>query len=376
MKIAVTFFNSKNKQKKRYYSIYKDNIKISSGYILLSVVLSLMIISNIKCIFLSTNLAQVENIEISKEKLLAMNSYTNKDNYKLNIVENNNTEVVEENVPIEYVAIDKIADEYKEVPVFGNISKEDITIYKENDTYQKLNVSGVDITNYSTNRNIDFSSIMNMPDVYFSKSNEEIVLYTTHTSESYKEDGEKIPYSSPRRSLDGKYNMLEISATLAQNLNNKGINTIYSLTPHDYGEYNSAYWNSRQTLSKILEERVGNIIAIDVHRDAIEDLDFAPKVNIAGYDVASVMLVMGIGYEDEENPYYMDNLKLAFELQMLGNKIYPGLFRTMIIRNSVYNQDLNKNSFLIEIGASGNTIKEAKLATRCVSNLINILFKH
>ena len=86
------------------------------------------------------------------------------------------------------------------------------------------------------------------------------------------------------------------------------------------------------------------------------------------------MLVMGIGYDGEENPYYFQNLKLALEIQMLANKIYPGLFRPMIIRNSVYNQDLCENSFLIEVGASGNTIEEATLATRCLSNLLNILY--
>ena len=47
----------------------------------------------------------------------------------------------------------------------------------------------------------------------------------------------------------------------------------------------------------------------------------------------------------------------------------------MIIRNSIYNQDLNKYSLLIEVGASGNTLDEAYLATRCLSNLLNIIYK-
>lgn len=48
----------------------------------------------------------------------------------------------------------------------------------------------------------------------------------------------------------------------------------------------------------------------------------------------------------------------------------------MIVRNSVYNQDLNKFSFLIEVGATGNTIDEAMLATRCLSNILNIIYKN
>ena len=47
----------------------------------------------------------------------------------------------------------------------------------------------------------------------------------------------------------------------------------------------------------------------------------------------------------------------------------------MIIRNSIYNQDIKENSFLVEVGASGNTLDEAKLATRCLANLLNILYR-
>ena len=133
--------------------------------------------------------------------------------------------------------------------------------------------------------------------------------------------------------------------------------------------------NSRLTAKTILRENPYIALSIDVHRDAIEDLSFAPKTNIRGLDVASMMFVMGIGYDNAPNEYYMDNLKLVFKLQLLANKVYPGLFRQIIIRNSVYNQDLNKYSFLVEVGATGNTIDEAKLSTRCLSNLINLLYK-
>ena len=47
----------------------------------------------------------------------------------------------------------------------------------------------------------------------------------------------------------------------------------------------------------------------------------------------------------------------------------------MYIRNSVYNQDLNKYSLLMEFGATGNTIEEVMLSTRCIANLLNIIYK-
>ena len=276
----------------------------------------------------------------------------------------------------EELAMDQMVENYTDIMAFNNVSKEDIQVISENNNYQKLNVCGVDITNYSTNRNIDFEKILNSNDKFFSKASDDILLYTTHTSESYaNSEGYKFDYTSPRRTTDGQYNMLSIASTFASNLNNKGINTICSLTPHDYGEYNSAYSNSRRTVETLVYANPNASILIDVHRDAIEDLDFAPKTELRGYKVASLMLVMGIGYDDGYNPYYEQNLKLALEIQILANKIYPGLFRPMIIRNSIYNQDIKESSFLVEVGASGNTIEEAKLATRCLANLLNILYR-
>lgn len=379
MKVAVTFFKKKrkiNKINKKYSHIVISNsigIKKYEIVILLFIAIFMVLNSN-NLIYLASNISESEKIEISKEKIISLNMMANSSNYIFGeeVVEKKKEEIILD----EELAMDKMTEEYTQIPVFNNVTKEDIQVVAETNMYQKLRVCGVDITNYSTNRNIDFEKILNSEDKYFSKISDDVLLYTTHTSESYANSEKyKFDYTSPRRSTDGQFNMLAISSTFASNLNNKGINTICSLTPHDYGEYNSAYVNSRRTFESAIQQEPNVAIAIDVHRDAIEDLDFAPKTEFKGYKVASLMLVMGIGYDGEYNPYYEENLKLALEIQILANKIYPGLFRPMIIRNSIYNQDLKSNSFLVEVGASGNTIDEAKLATRCLANLLNILYK-
>ena len=380
MKVAITFFGKKREKNKNLKDKYinlinQKTINIDKYQVIIILVVGIVIAFNSNnMLYLATNICNINFFKVSKEDIISLNGIANKSNYKFSIVEEK--EDVKENISDDMLAMDKIAEEYNEQMVFNNISKSDINIVADVSTYQKLNICGIDITNYSTNRNIDFESIFNSEDIFFNKQVDKVALYTTHTSESYaNSQNYKFEYTSPRRSVDGNYNMLAISSTPSENLNSKNIKTINSLTPHDYGEYNSAYTNSRMTLATLLEENEDIAISIDVHRDAIEDLEFAPKVNIKGYDVAAIMLVMGIGYEGQENPYYMRNLKLALELQELGNKIYPGLFRPMIIRNSIYNQDLKANSFLVEVGASGNTIEEAKLATRCLANLLNILYK-
>lgn len=380
MKIAVTFFRKDRKiQKirKNYVHISNSNsINIKKYEILIILFITIfMVLNSENLIYLGSNLVQVKNIDISNENIISLNSLANADNYIFK--EKEEIEKVQKDIGTqEELAMDQMAEEYKDITAFNDISAEDIQIIAENESYQKLNICGVDITNYSTNRSIDFEAILNSEDKFFSKSIDEILLYTTHTSESYANSENYVfDYTSPRRTTDGQYNMLAVSSKFASNLNNKGINTICSLTPHDYGEYNSAYTNSRQTFESLIAQNPNIAIAIDVHRDAIEDLEFAPKVEFKGYKVASLMLVMGIGYDGEYNPYYMENLKLALQIQILANQIYPGLFRPMIIRNSVYNQDIKSNSFLVEVGASGNTLDEAILATRCLSNLLNILYK-
>lgn len=384
MKVAVTFFRNKRKKdykrindiQKKYVNINTfDSIEIKKHEILMVLFLSIFIVLNSsELVYLGSNISHIDNIDISKEEIVSLNALANVNNYIFSKEEEK--QETEEVITDEELAMDQMVENYTDIMAFNNVSKEDIQVISENNNYQKLNVCGVDITNYSTNRNIDFEKILNSNDKFFSKASDDILLYTTHTSESYaNSEGYKFDYTSPRRTTDGQYNMLSIASTFASNLNNKGINTICSLTPHDYGEYNSAYSNSRRTVETLVYANPNASILIDVHRDAIEDLDFAPKTELRGYKVASLMLVMGIGYDDGYNPYYEQNLKLALEIQILANKIYPGLFRPMIIRNSIYNQDIKESSFLVEVGASGNTIEEAKLATRCLANLLNILYR-
>lgn len=242
---------------------------------------------------------------------------------------------------------------------------------KNTEGLQKINIYGTSLLNYSSKRNIDFGALFKR-NITLTKKSDPIFIYTTHTSESYaNSDRFKFGYSGTYRSRDAKYNMLAIATVMDKALREKGMSTIFSTTPHDYGSYEIAYTNSRRTFESVLKEngRVG--IAIDMHRDAKNDLTYAPTVQIKGKKVAQLMFVMGVGTDKYKNEYWEANLALAIQLQKLGEEMYPGLFKPMIIRNSKYNQDLTKNSFLIEVGATGNTIEEASLGARCLANILN-----
>lgn len=327
-----------------------------------------------KVLNFATNFRQAEEKEFEIADVLKIYSIYNKDNYI--IAENKEVEkaeVIENPLQSEIDIIDNEAKENIE-EVFGN-TKNEAVITKENDSLQRVTLGTTNILNYSSKRDFDFSSLGNT-NITLTKKTDKILLYNTHTSETYtNSENYKFEYTGTMRTTDAKYNMLAIANELKENLNSKGFLCTHDTTPHDYGTYTSSYARSKITVQNALASMGGASISIDVHRDAVADLTYAPTVDIKGVKVAQLMFVMGVGSDTTKNPYAEENLKLALKIQQIADKVYPGLFKAMIIRDSVYNQDLNKYSFLVEVGATGNTIEEAKLATRCLANLLNIVYK-
>lgn len=323
----------------------------------------------------SNNFRQASDIKIDVADMISTVSLFQKKNYmmqKEQREEENGEEKKEADSEEkdEYQILDEEAEKYDLTEVMAK-NQTNVNILSENATVQKVSVDNSWILNYSSNRNIDFASILSK-DVILTKKSDKILLYNTHTSESYtNSDAYQFEYSSVMRSLDARFNMIAIAKELNENLLKKGFLSNQDTTPHDYGAYTGAYGKSRQTVTNALTNIGGAGIIMDVHRDAMEDLTFRPVVNIKGIQVSQLMFVVGIG----DNPYWEDNLRLALKLQKIANKVYPGLFRQMIIRDSTYNQDLNRYSMLVEFGATGNTIDEVKLSTRCLANLLNILYK-
>ena len=59
------------------------------------------------------------------------------------------------------------------------------------------------------------------------------------------------------------------------------------------------------------------------------------------------------------------------ELDTLMDKYYPGLSRGSYERTAYYNQDLNKNIMLIELGAKENTIEEVTNTIEALTFIFN-----
>lgn len=375
MKVTAVFFDKKQK----YVSSIVNNIYICL-YIIFSCIALGFFLKHIKInsrvFYFATNFRQAEPRSIEISKLLNIYSIYDKNNYIVLKSDESENEKEIYNNPLqnEIDIIDAEAKDKTEEMVLQN-SKNQAIITAENNSLQRVTLGTMKILNYSSKRNIDFTSLGDS-NITLTKASDKILIYNTHTSESYSNsENYQFEYTGTKRTTDANFNMLAIAKEFSENLNSKGFQAIQDTTPHDYGTYTSAYAKSRITVTDALLKMGGAAISIDVHRDATSDLEYRPVADIKGVKVAQLMLVMGVGSDTTNNPYYEDNLKLALKIQQLADKVYPGLFRPMYIRNSVYNQDLNKYSLLVEVGATGNTIEEAKLATRCLTNLLNIIYK-
>ena len=200
----------------------------------------------------------------------------------------------------------------------------------------------------------------------------DILIFHTHTCESYTQT-EQYQYNSTGnfRTTDLNYTVARVGDELEKYLKNYGYNVIHDKSYHDYPAYNGSYNRSLITVKNILQNNQNTDIAIDLHRDAIGDNTYAPKVKIGDDYCARIMLVIGTDGGGLSHDNWRDNLKIAIKLAQKANELYPGLFKPIIVRNSRYNHHLSKGACIIEVGATGNTLEECLNSMKYLSKIYN-----
>lgn len=229
-----------------------------------------------------------------------------------------------------------------------------------------IEVSGVKIKN-ETSFEIDESIL----DTELNINKENIVIFHTHTCESYTPT-EQFNYEQTGnfRTTDLNYSVVRVGEELTQNLVKYGFNVNHDKTYHDYPAYTGSYTRSKATVESVLASNPSDII-IDLHRDAIgSKSDYDPSVKIGDETVAQLMFVIGTNGGGLYHPDWQANLKFAIEVQEKANEMYPGLFKTMIVRNSRYNQHLGKAACIIEVGATGNTLEQSMASMKYLAKVL------
>ena len=189
--------------------------------------------------------------------------------------------------------------------------------------------------------------------------NKNIILFHTHSCESYTAS-EKYPYTPTGnfRTTDLNFTVTRVGTELETYLKKYNYNVVHNTDYHDYPAYNGSYTRSLKTVENILKTTPSDII-IDIHRDAIGSRsDYAPTVKIGNEEAAQLMFVIGTDNGGLWHPNWKENLKFALKIQQKAEEMYPGLFKTMMLTKSRYNQHTGKYASIIEVGATGNTLDQ------------------
>ena len=206
----------------------------------------------------------------------------------------------------------------------------------------------------------------------------QVLIYHTHATEAFDPYGAGFydtDYSF--RATDNSLNMVAVGDVITQTLNEYGISTLHSDTQHDNPLYNGAYSRSAQTINTYLNEYPSIKVILDIHRDAMQDSSGAlvkPVVTVNGEDVAQIMIISTCDNGSGKDLSFFENLRFAAALQRTLEADYPGITRPTMFCNRNYNQELSPGALLIEIGAHGNTLDEAKRSAELLAKtLVKVL---
>lgn len=197
-----------------------------------------------------------------------------------------------------------------------------------------------------------------------------VYIYHTHNRESFLPDLPGV--TEPNKAYDKDKNITLVGDRLLKDLKAKNVETIQ--TKYDYWKLPEGVTNeydlSRNTVKEVLEKNGSIKMVFDIHRDSgARDRTTA---KIKGQDVAQVFFIIG-----ESNPRWQENSKFANQIHSKLQQMYPGVSKGVHgniwnnpMYDSRYNQDLFRNSVIIEIGGPENSLEECYRTADLLANVI------
>lgn len=205
-------------------------------------------------------------------------------------------------------------------------------------------------------------------DLDFQQEGPTVLIVHTHTCEAYaQEPGWEYEEDDTARSMDPAYSVVRVGDELAETLESRGIQVIHDTSVNDYPSFNGAYGTALERIEEQLAAHPTIQMVIDVHRDAAADSNGQPisrTATVNGEPIAQLMLVVGTDEGGLYHPNWRNNLSWALKLQAVLERAWPGLCRHIDLRTERFNQHATAGSLLVEVGASGNTLKQAIASAR------------
>lgn len=241
-------------------------------------------------------------------------------------------------------------------------SKDSVAVNLSAISGKYTNYNGTSVIN---NTDYDISSLLNSTydKPILQKEEPYILIYHTHTSESYKNGG----------------TVVDVGKRMAEEFEKSGYKTIHLTESFDEKEFSGAYSRSAISVQQILEKYPTIKLVFDIHRDSITDsegVNYKPLTVIEGKNTAQVMFVCGTDSKGLKHPYWRENLKFALDVSRSMGENYGALSRPVNLRRDRFNTHFTKYSFIIEMGSEANTLDESvNAALLTVDSIVSTIEK-
>lgn len=242
------------------------------------------------------------------------------------------------------------------------------------------NVSKLDIIN-TTDYKVDLNALLNRTYVTSKIIGEDpiVLIIHTHGTESFVPNNKNYYFTDTSfNSTDITQNIVAVGDEFCNVLEKNNIPFIHDKTMFDENSYKLSYKNSGIAVEEYIKKYPSIRYIIDIHRDTICDknnVNQKPITIIDGKRTAQIMFVVGTNAGGANHPNWKDNLTIVLKYQAIINEKYPSLARPIYLHTSSFNQFNMPTMMLLEIGASGNTLEEAKnaaiLSAECFVELLN-----
>ena len=195
----------------------------------------------------------------------------------------------------------------------------------------------------------------------------QILIIHTHASEAYTQAGaDRYAASDNGRTEDTQFNVVRIGDELTEILTEAGLNVVHDRGIYDYPSYTGSYARAEAAITQYLDSFPDIRVVLDIHRDALGsgDVLYKTMAEEEGNVASQIMLLVGTDESGLEHAFWRGNLAFALYLQNAVNSAFPTLMRPVLLVSQRYNQQLTPGSLIVEVGSSGNTLREALAAIR------------
>ncbi|TWI56386.1 stage II sporulation protein P [Halalkalibacter nanhaiisediminis] len=198
------------------------------------------------------------------------------------------------------------------------------------------------------------------------------VVHIIH-SHNYESFLPELETDVPNEAHHSKINITLVGEKLSQELEKRGIGVeverrdIQANLSERGWSYPRSYDASREFIKEAMAQENDLEFFFDLHRDSLPR--DRTTVTINGEEFARTFFVIGGNHNDHKH-----NLHLAEELHRLLEENYPGLSRGVIVKegaltNGRFNQDLSKQSILIEVGGIENSLEETYRSAEALADV-------